>query len=530
MTSNTENIEKKLKMVQPKPLTQAEKNVLWLKIEKGIKEDAQQHSYFPQPSIFFGLRPRFVFASLLIVVLLGGSVATMAASDNAKPGDILYPVDIMLEKVQLVFSTNRKKDSLYIQFAEERLNEAKIILAFVESDDFDISDEATTTPPIKERKSQKFNLKRIKRAGNALTIALENLEQTKIIFEEKGNMVAMLAIDKIIEELTGLAENHVSDLDNFETEIEYIKYNDEKKLEIKTSRDKLKIKFNLGQEKKNQGEKEEIEMETELENDDENENSNQKGEQGREKVTICHLPPGNPDKAHTIIVARAAVETHLNRGDILGPCEEEDNATSTPDTISTLISNIASNASTTMAEISWNTDEPSDSKVWYSTTTPLVISEATLFVISTDLETNHTVSLSNLTASTTYYFIISSTDAAGNFVTSTQSSFTTLPEEQEPEDTTPPTLTDIMATSTIATSTIISWKTDEEATSKVWYGSSTQLTISTSTPMVENPDLVFNHSLQITGLTASSTYYYIVSSSDESGNTATSSEFSFTTL
>ncbi|XOB40635.1 MAG: fibronectin type III domain-containing protein [Candidatus Nealsonbacteria bacterium] len=526
MTSNTENIEKKLKMVQPKPLTQAEKNVLWLKIEKGIKEDVRQHSYFPQPLIFFGLRPRFVFASLLIVVLLGGSVATMAASDNAKPGDILYPIDIMLEKVQLVFSTNRKKDSLYIQFAEERLSEAKIILAFVESDDFDISDEATTTPPIKERKSQKFNLKRIKRAGNALTIALENLEQTKIIFEEKGNMVAMLAIDKIIEELTGLAENHVSDLDNFETEIEY---NDEKKLEIKTSRDKLKIKFNLGQEKKYQRRGEEIEMETELENDDENENSNQQGEQGREKVTICHIPPGNPDKAHTIIVARAAVETHLNRGDIPGPCEE-DTATSTSDTIAPLISEIASNASTTMAEISWDTNEPSDSKVWYSTTTPLVISETTPFVTSTDLVTNHTVSLSNLTASTTYYFIVSSTDAAGNFVTSIQSSFTTLPEEQEPEDTTPPTLTNIMATSTIATSTFISWKTDEKATSKVWYGSSTQLTISTSTPMVENSDLVFNHSLQITGLTASSTYYYIVSSSDESGNTATSSEFSFTTL
>jgi hypothetical protein len=37
-------------------------------------------------------------------------------------------------------------------------------------------------------------------------------------------------------------------------------------------------------------------------------------------VTICHIPPGNPDAAHTITVGAPAVWAHLGHGDILGPC------------------------------------------------------------------------------------------------------------------------------------------------------------------------------------------------------------------
>ncbi len=50
------------------------------------------------------------------------------------------------------------------------------------------------------------------------------------------------------------------------------------------------------------------------------------GEDGEnEKVTICHIPPGNPENAHTIEVSESAVEAHLAHGDILGECEEDGN-------------------------------------------------------------------------------------------------------------------------------------------------------------------------------------------------------------
>lgn len=38
------------------------------------------------------------------------------------------------------------------------------------------------------------------------------------------------------------------------------------------------------------------------------------------EVAICHIPPGNPDNAHTITVGSAAVEAHLAHGDIPGVC------------------------------------------------------------------------------------------------------------------------------------------------------------------------------------------------------------------
>jgi hypothetical protein len=41
------------------------------------------------------------------------------------------------------------------------------------------------------------------------------------------------------------------------------------------------------------------------------------------KVAICHIPPGNPANAHTIVVGAAAVKAHLAHGDYLGTCKAE---------------------------------------------------------------------------------------------------------------------------------------------------------------------------------------------------------------
>lgn len=41
-----------------------------------------------------------------------------------------------------------------------------------------------------------------------------------------------------------------------------------------------------------------------------------------EKVTICHIPPGNPNAAHTISVGKSALSAHLGHGDIEGECGE----------------------------------------------------------------------------------------------------------------------------------------------------------------------------------------------------------------
>ncbi len=104
-------------------------------------------------------------------------------------------------------------------------------------------------------------------------------------------------------------------------------------------------------------------------------------------------------------------------------------------------------------------------------------------------------------------------------------------EEEKEEDTTKPIISNIYATSTKATSSIIIWTTNEESSSKVYYGTSSPLDITTSSVMfVESSDLLLGHEMAMSNLTASTTYYYIVFSVDNSDNEATSSEEYFVTL
>ena len=47
----------------------------------------------------------------------------------------------------------------------------------------------------------------------------------------------------------------------------------------------------------------------------------------KDKVTLCHIPPGNENTAHTIIVGGSAVKAHLAHGDYLGVCKTGKNQT-----------------------------------------------------------------------------------------------------------------------------------------------------------------------------------------------------------
>ena len=89
---------------------------------------------------------------------------------------------------------------------------------------------------------------------------------------------------------------------------------------------------------------------------------------------------------------------------------------------------------------------------------------------------------------------------------------------------TPPVLSAISSGTPAATSTVITWTTDEPATSQVNYGTTTSDGIASS-----SATLVTSHSITLTGLTASSTYDFQVKSVDAEGNTSTSSNQTFTT-
>lgn len=45
-----------------------------------------------------------------------------------------------------------------------------------------------------------------------------------------------------------------------------------------------------------------------------------------DKITICHIPPGNPDNAHAITISNSALPAHLAHGDTVGFCSSGDSS------------------------------------------------------------------------------------------------------------------------------------------------------------------------------------------------------------
>ncbi len=193
------------------------------------------------------------------------------------------------------------------------------------------------------------------------------------------------------------------------------------------------------------------------------------------------------------------------------------------DVTAPVISNVVISASMDEASVRWTTNERTDSIVYYSTTTPVDRNDDdTAQVRSTTLSLNHQVTLEDLDASTTYYVVIRSRDAAGNITYSDQTSFRTTATTA---DITAPVISQIIAT--VGTSTVqVSWKTNEPATSKVYYSTSTPVdTTSSSTLSVSNSSLTTDHTLSIGSLATSTRYYLMIESADEADNKQLSSQF-----
>ncbi len=92
-------------------------------------------------------------------------------------------------------------------------------------------------------------------------------------------------------------------------------------------------------------------------------------------------------------------------------------------------------------------------------------------------------------------------------------------------DTTAPEITDGPDVTASGTTAVITWTTDEESDSKVIYAEGSFATASSSE--ATSTDFVLEHSVELTSLSASTTYSYKVESKDTAGNLATSSESTF---
>ena len=182
----------------------------------------------------------------------------------------------------------------------------------------------------------------------------------------------------------------------------------------------------------------------------------------------------------------------------------------TTDTTLPSFQSVSTSATTeTGATINWGTDEPTTGQVDYWKTETDVLTTAE----DTNLSTSHSVTLTGLDPGTTYYFKVISEDASGNEATA-KGELTTLATA----DKTPPTISGVNVSNITELSAIITWTTNEPATSQVEYGK-TETYGSTTT---EDTNLTINHSVTLTELDDNTTYNFRVMSKDAGGNGATS--------
>jgi subtilase family serine protease len=182
-----------------------------------------------------------------------------------------------------------------------------------------------------------------------------------------------------------------------------------------------------------------------------------------------------------------------------------------------MISNVSSSGVTSgTATITWTTDQAATSVVNYGVTNGY---GSTASVAG--LTTAHSVVLTGLTANTTYDFDVVSANAANTSSTSGNATFKTL------SNTAPPPVISYVAFWGISSSGVtISWSTNEPATTAVTYGTTTAL--SQLSPV--QTALTDSHGVTLTGLNPGTTYYFEAQSADGSGNTGSSTMYSFTTL
>lgn len=182
-----------------------------------------------------------------------------------------------------------------------------------------------------------------------------------------------------------------------------------------------------------------------------------------------------------------------------------------------VISNIqVINITGTSARVTWTTDKASNSSVTYGLTVAHEIGTAS----DAAMVTSHVIDLTGLTPATLYHFIVSSTDATFLTATSGDQTFTTAGG-----DLTPPVISNVQVVNITDTSALVTWTTDEPATSLVTYGS----TIAYGSAAL-TAGLVTSHAVQLNGLSPSTLYHFFVTSADADANAASSGDAVFTTL
>ena len=545
------DIEEKLNKISVTPLSEEEKGILWSKIEKGIVEPVKSPFWTSITSPFSALRLQTsVATALMVAVLFGTTSVTFAYADSAKPGDLLFPVSVLKEKIVISLTPTQNQNEVRLKYAEKRIEQGNEFLTALNTNvttsastqalGDKIATSSVSTPTYYKKATSSPAV--VGDAVGHLSATIAYLQGVKADMIAGGNtsgaQTIQTAIDRILEQVTLAAnqnavviakvQEHKNQF-NVTVSVKNASTTDTVKLEVNTKKDTQKVtitekenkpvvkiekKQNKEQEKKDEKANGSKEHE---DDDDEQDNKKENGNKGffgwfsnDKKSNVCH-------KGETINISNSAVMTHLKHGDSVGACHST--TTTTSDTGAPVVSNVSTSVTPTTAKITWNTNENATAIFWYGTSATFTSS-----LNLSGLQLNQEANLSSLLSDTTYSFAIVAKDSSGNIATTSTQTFKTavLP------DTTAPTFSDIAVVHASETATV-SWKTNENATGKIYYGTITPITSATASNTKLDTGYSLNHSFNLTGLATSTTYYFVLEGKDSVGNTATSSEHQFTT-
>lgn len=174
--------------------------------------------------------------------------------------------------------------------------------------------------------------------------------------------------------------------------------------------------------------------------------------------------------------------------------ELDDAFTVVKDTVAPSITSFAASATPSTAVLTWTTNEPATSQVEYGTTTSYGVTTT----LDSTLTTTHSVTLTGLAAHTGFHARSLSLDGAGNSSASADLAFSTLANPQT-------IITNVQVAVESPTSVTVTWTTNEPATSKVRFGTTTAYGNE-----VTDLSLTTSHRMTITGLLPGTTYHYEV--------------------
>lgn len=182
------DIRKQLKKIQVSSLTQQEKNFVWKQVSLNMQATPRKDSYKTKAA-------SILKKSVAISLIFGMTMGTASATDNAKPGELLFPFDRAMENAQLSLSSGEKKDELKVKFALERVDEVKTIFSEVSTKS--AKEKQKEVPVIKTEKT-KIAEQQIKNSVEKITI----MEKTSSVSSSSRTELENKVFEKLESKLS----------------------------------------------------------------------------------------------------------------------------------------------------------------------------------------------------------------------------------------------------------------------------------------------------------------------------------------